>query len=81
MTLKIIYSHKLYNSWQKRKVQEQFKAKSIGECGRDLAYLQFYHVKKKHNPDDYLYISIDYHTFILVGLQETFIEGFGGWKH
>lgn len=76
MTQKIIYSHKLYNSWQKR------GAGQLKQEHERVDYIWFmYSSVECKNPGDivcFLYVEqiIEGYTFNH-GLQETFIEGWG----
>lgn len=76
MTQKIIYSHKLYNSWQRRGAGQ-----SKQEHERvDHIWFMYSSVECKNSVDIVCFLYkqiIKGYTFIMVGLQETFIEGWG----
>lgn len=77
MAQKIIYSHKLYNSWQKRGAG-QLKQ----EHERVDYILVMYNSECKNSGDIVCFLYVEHiiikgYTFIMIGLQETFIGGWG----
>lgn len=77
MTQKIIYSHKLYNSWQKRDAGQLKQEHEIV----DYIWFMYSSVECKNSGNIvcFLYVEqiIKGYTFIMIGLRETFIEGWG----